>query len=116
MPLHEGGPMELYTPLGEKMPRTTNTTAEGQNRRRKSNTVKDPEAIANMQFVSDASNIRILLFIIPANRFSSHNPETPCAKPSIPARLSRAQGETSQKRGEPAAQSPGPTPRSPAVV
>lgn len=67
--------MELYTPLGEKMPLTTNTTAEGQNRRRKSNTAKDPETIANMQFVSDIFNLYILrlLFITPADIFSSHN-------------------------------------------
>ncbi|KAL1982236.1 hypothetical protein VTN96DRAFT_1605 [Rasamsonia emersonii] len=56
VPLYEGGPMELYTPLGEKMPLTTNTTAEGQNRRRKSNTAKDPETIANMQFRRRAQN------------------------------------------------------------
>ncbi|KAL1964124.1 hypothetical protein VTN77DRAFT_7212 [Rasamsonia byssochlamydoides] len=55
VPLYEGGPMELYTPLKEKMPIATDTV-EGQNRRRKSNPVKDPETIVNMQFRRRAQN------------------------------------------------------------
>jgi len=43
--------MELYPPLKEKIPIPTNTV-ERQGRRRKANMVKDPETIANMQFVS----------------------------------------------------------------